>query len=104
MIKTTAAQNTLLVEAWVVPSEIGFLNALIEEYEGMAMMRTLDRKEGHLKFWVPTGQTGLLYLVFDDLIDRGWMYRYEVVEPWWEISDKQESGEESIEAKSFPLQ
>ena len=86
MIKTTARDNTLLVEAWVVPQEIGFLNALVEEYEGMAMMRTLDRREGHLKFWVPSCQLNLLRLVFDDFIDRGWMYRYEVVEPWWEVS------------------
>lgn len=97
MIKTTAVDNTLLVEAWVVPSEIGFLNALIEEYEGMAMMRTLDRKEGHIKLWVPAGQLGLMHLVFDDFIDRGWMYRYEVVEPWWEISDKQKFFEEISE-------
>lgn len=67
------------------PAEIGFLNALVEEYEGLAVMRTLDRKAGHLKFWVPEGQLELLMAVFDDFIHRGWMTSYEVVEAWWEV-------------------
>ena len=86
-IKTTAPENTRLVEAWVIPSEIGFLNALTEAYEGMVVVRTIDRKAGHVKFWVPEGQMELLVTVFDDFIDRGWMTRYEAVEPWWEIAE-----------------
>ena len=86
-IKTTAPDNTVLVEAWIVPSEAGFLNALVEGYEGLAVMRTLDRKAGHLKFWVPAGRLDFLRQVFDDFIARGWMTRYEVIEPWWEAAE-----------------
>jgi len=86
-IKTTAPENTRLVEAWVAPSEIGFLNSLTEAYEGMLVMRTIDRKAGHLKFWAPDSQIELMKTVFDDFIERGWMFRYEVVEPWWDTSE-----------------
>lgn len=85
VIKTTAAANTVLVEAHVVPHEIGFLNSLVEEYEGMALMRTLDRKTGHVKFWVPGPYLPLLVQVFDDFIQQGWMESYEIIDPWWEI-------------------
>ncbi|NUN94793.1 MAG: DUF4911 domain-containing protein [Candidatus Omnitrophica bacterium] len=89
MIKTTAPDNTLLVQARVIPSEIGFLNALVEEYEGLAHMRTLDRRSGVLKFWTPRSQWDLLQSVFDDFIARGWMLSYERIEPWWEIRTDQ---------------
>jgi hypothetical protein len=84
-IKTTAPGNTLLVEAWAEPREIGFINALVEEYEGLAVMRTLDSLTGHLKFWVPEPQLDRLQAVFDDFIVRGWMRSYQRVEPWWDI-------------------
>jgi hypothetical protein len=86
-IKTTAPDNTRLIEAWAVPSEIGFLNCLIEEYEGLAVMRTVNRREGHLKFWVPQGQMDLFIQVLEDFIARGWVFRYETIEPWWDIQD-----------------
>ncbi|MCA9409846.1 MAG: DUF4911 domain-containing protein [Candidatus Omnitrophica bacterium] len=86
-IKTTAPDNTLYVEAWSRTEEIGFLNMILEEYEGLVVMRTLDRNSGHLKFWVPESQLDLLKLVLDDFIQRGWMDRYEVREKWWEIAD-----------------
>jgi len=86
-IKTTAPDNTRLVEACTDPAEIGFLNSLTEAYEGMLVMRTIDRKSGHLKFWVPESQLDLMKSVFDDFIERGWMYRYEIIEPWWETRD-----------------
>jgi hypothetical protein len=84
MIKRTAPDNTLLFEALADTTQIGFINALVEEYEGMAVMRTLDRKTGHVKFWVPAEQVALLCTVFDDFIQRGWMFSYHQVEPWWE--------------------
>ena len=83
-VKTTAPENTRLVEAFATPSEAGFLNALVEAYEGMAVMRTVDRRRGYFKYWVPENQIDLLKQVFDDFIERGWMKGYEVVEPWWE--------------------
>jgi uncharacterized protein DUF4911 len=95
-IKTTAPENTLLVEAWAIPSEIGFLNALTEAYEGMVVVRTIDRKAGHLKFWVPEGQLDLLAAVFDDFVKRGWMTHYQTVDPWWDIVEDAPKGQNPI--------
>ena len=69
----------------MIPSELGFLNSLLEEFEGIAVMRTVDRKTGHLKFWVPEDQMDLLCKVFDDFIHREWMFEYHLVEPWWDV-------------------
>ncbi len=88
-IKTTAPENTLYVEAWSTKAEIGFLNMILEEYEGLVVMRTLDRDSGHLKFWAPEGRLELLKQVLDDFIDRGWMERYEIKPNWWDIEDGQ---------------
>ena len=89
-IKTTAPENTLYVEAWSGKEEIGFLNMILEEYEGLVVMRTLNRDSGHLKFWVPERLLGLLKEVLDDFIDRGWMTRYEVLPNWWEVRETPE--------------
>jgi hypothetical protein len=86
-IKATAPENTVYVEAWSQTEEIGFLNMILEEYEGLAVMRTLDRNSGRLKFWVPETQLALLREVLEDFIERGWMERYELPEKWWEIKD-----------------
>lgn len=86
-IKATAPENTVYVEAWSRTEEVGFLNMLLEEYEGLAVMRTLDRVSGHLKFWVPRSRLADFRVVLDDFIDRGWMDRYTVFENWWDISE-----------------
>lgn len=59
-------------------------------------MRTIDRKAGHLKFWVPESQMELLVTVFDDFIERGWMTRYEKVDPWWETVEEDSESQNPI--------
>lgn len=86
-IKATAPENTVYVEAWSRTEEVGFLNMLLEEHEGLAVMRTLDRVSGHLKFWVPRSRLDDFRMVLDDFIDRGWMDRYTVFENWWDLPD-----------------
>ncbi|GMV66255.1 MAG: DUF4911 domain-containing protein [Candidatus Omnitrophica bacterium] len=88
---SVAPENTLLVEARVIPSEIGFINALIEEYEGLAVIRTLDRRQGLIKLWIPEGYLPLLRAVCEDFISRGWMYSFQIIDPWWEIQDPAEN-------------
>lgn len=83
--------NTHLVVARVIPSEIGFINALIEEYEGLAVIRTLDRHQGLIKLWIPDGYLPLLRAVCEDFISRGWMFSYELVDAWWEIQEPPEN-------------
>lgn len=34
------------------PKEIGYINSIIESYEGMGLVRTRDEKQGIIEFWV----------------------------------------------------
>jgi hypothetical protein len=85
MIKTTAIENTLLVEARISPADIAFINILIEEYEGLAVMRTIDRHQGLLKFWVPETRKDLMIQVCEDFVRHGWLYEYRFVDAWWNL-------------------
>ncbi len=36
-------------------SEINYIDGLLDSYEGLALMRTIDGKKGIVEFWVPPG-------------------------------------------------
>lgn len=37
----------------IIPiNEIGFVSALLEAYEGMGILRTVDEKRGAVEFWI----------------------------------------------------
>ncbi len=36
----------------VPPSEIGFISSIIDSYEGMANLRTLDEERGYVELWI----------------------------------------------------
>ena len=42
----------LAYEARVEPSEIGFLCNILEGHEGLAVLRTKDRRLGIVEFWI----------------------------------------------------
>lgn len=44
--------DTVTIRGRVRPSDIGFLDATLEAYEGVAVIRTNDRKAGLVEFWV----------------------------------------------------
>ena len=44
--------NPLRYKATLPSSQIGYVNALVESYEGMCIMRTCDPKKGQVEFWV----------------------------------------------------
>lgn len=45
-------RDTEIRLARVPPHEIGFLNSIIEAYEGIGMLRTRDPKRGVVEFWM----------------------------------------------------
>ena len=57
--------NLLRFKAHVPSSQIGYVNALVESYEGVCIMRTRDPRLGTLEFWVPPQ----LKYVFDRFIE-----------------------------------
>ncbi len=44
--------DTISYRAKVHRDQIGFVNSIIEGYDGIAVVRTLDPKEGILELWV----------------------------------------------------
>jgi len=52
----TTAEDTITYRGRVVPSEIVFLNQLIESHDGVGLLRTIDFKEGLVEYWIPRSQ------------------------------------------------
>lgn len=56
--------DTYTITAKIPPREIGYVNALVEGYEGIGVLRTIDAKEGIIEFWVvPFFETIYLTLI-----------------------------------------
>lgn len=49
------------------PKEIGYINSIIESYEGMGLVRTRDEKQGVIEFWVPPDFLDLFHQVLHSL-------------------------------------
>ena len=49
------------------PERIGLLNAIVDAYEGLAVVRTLDAREGRVEFWVSQKEENVLRLILRDL-------------------------------------
>ncbi|MBI5417873.1 DUF4911 domain-containing protein [Candidatus Poribacteria bacterium] len=42
-----------IIKCYKVPKEhIGFISAIIDSYEGMGGLRTLDEAEGYIEIWI----------------------------------------------------
>lgn len=44
----------------VAPERIGYVSAVFESYEGLAVVRTRDRLTGLLELWIMPGQTAIV--------------------------------------------
>ena len=49
------------------PKEIGYINSIIESYEGMGLVRTRDEKQGLIEFWIVPDFLDLFHDVFRSL-------------------------------------
>lgn len=59
--------DTLTIRGRVRPADIGFLDATLEAYEGVAVIRTNDRKAGLVEFWVAPDFLDDFRRIMDDL-------------------------------------
>lgn len=44
--------DCVIVPAKIPSHEIGFINALLDDHEGMVVVRTVNASEGRIEFWV----------------------------------------------------
>jgi hypothetical protein len=61
------AMDTITIRGRVRPSDIAFLDANLEAYEGVAVVRTNDRKAGLVEFWVAPDFLGDFWRIIEDL-------------------------------------
>lgn len=45
--------DTITYRARIDSTQIGFLNSVIESYEGIGVVRTLDAQSGIIELWLP---------------------------------------------------
>lgn len=78
--KLEQAPDTEIHLARVPPTQIGFINSIIEGYEGIGIVRTRDPKMGILEFWMIPDFREVFLNVIGDLqkeIDIVWIPRSE---------------------------
>jgi hypothetical protein len=59
--------DALTFRAKVPPKEIGFINSIIEGYEGIGIVRTHDERRGIVEFWILPEHITVFERVVDDL-------------------------------------
>lgn len=59
--------DTVTIRGRVRPADIGFLDATLEAHEGVAIIRTNDRKAGLVEFWVAPDFLGDFWRIMDEL-------------------------------------
>ena len=70
--------DTITYRARIQRTEIGFLNSIIESYEGIGVVRTLDAQSGIVELWLPSEFEKLIVTVLHDLAPEiGLHYLYE---------------------------
>ena len=70
--------DTITYRARIQRTEIGFLNSIIESYEGIGVVRTLDAQSGIVELWLPPEFEKLVVSVMHDLASEiGLDYLYK---------------------------
>jgi len=59
--------DTVTIQGRVNPADIGFLDAALNAYEGVAVIRTNDRKAGLVEFWVAPDFLQDFWRIIEDL-------------------------------------
>lgn len=52
MKKSEDQTDSLIIPGRMPCSEIGFVNSLLDDLDGMVVVRTVDAAEGRMEFWV----------------------------------------------------
>ena len=64
---TLSGMDTISLVIQIPPEEIAFLSFILESYEGVAIARTIDPREGIMELMVAPDYEGELRLILQDL-------------------------------------
>ncbi len=62
--------DTITYQAHINRAEIGFLNSIIESYEGISVVRTFDAQAGIVELWMPAEFESLVVDIMRDIADQ----------------------------------
>ncbi len=62
--------DTITYRARIDKTQIGFLNSIIESYEGIAVVRTLNAPSGIVELWVSPDFEDLVNEIMKDIADE----------------------------------
>lgn len=51
----------------VSPKDIGYVNSIVEAYEGIGQVRTVDHKKGIIVFWIMPDSESVMDKIIEDL-------------------------------------
>jgi hypothetical protein len=73
--------DTITYRACIDKTQIGFLNSIIESYEGIAVVRTLNAPSGIIELWVSPDFENLINEIIHDIADEiGLQYVYKATQ------------------------
>lgn len=73
--------DTITYRAQITRTEIGFLNSIIESYEGIGVVRTFDAQAGIVELWIPAEFESLVMSIMHDIADQiGLQYFYKALQ------------------------
>ncbi len=62
--------DTITYRAVIDKTQIGFLNSIIESYEGIAVVRTMDAPSGIVELWISPAFEHLVNNIMHDIADE----------------------------------
>ncbi len=62
--------DTITYRAVIDKSQIGYLNSIIDSYEGLAVVRTMDAPTGIVELWICPPFEELVKTIIDDIAEE----------------------------------
>ncbi|PID56608.1 hypothetical protein CSB45_10255 [candidate division KSB3 bacterium] len=62
--------DTITYRAVIDKSQIGYLNSIIDSYEGLAVVRTMDAPSGIVELWISPALEELVNQIVEDIADE----------------------------------
>lgn len=62
--------DTITYRAVIDKSQIGYLNSIIDSYEGLAVVRTMDAPAGIVELWICPAFEELVKIIIDDIAEE----------------------------------
>jgi len=81
MLSFSSGMDTITYRACIDKTQIGFLNSIIESYEGIAVVRTLHAPSGIIELWISPGFEDLVNEIMNDITNEiGLQYLYKATQ------------------------